>query len=801
MGKSHVNPVNVKDLSVHRMNPTLATLGHDPQLRQEHVSPTMAPQSTLSSSLAIRQATVAANIADMAANYCRERTVSQSESMALDPAVCPGKLPTANSEVAAMMMNRAEIEHQWLEAEHQRFRLIDDLRSKVKDESDKLQIANHEVKAMAAKNTALQVKGDQLQARVIALQTRLDETLSRLREVDQDRMKQMEIQKLLRHQAVTQIESIKECSAEAFTALEKLTLDKSQWETESVRLQIFIQELQVDRACLQNRHEDLAASLSSCSDELKSLKAAYNESREMSQKQCEEIAIYRARCEMTEANIDSLNAQQKQQSAVISELRREIASRGVAVESLEVVNASLVDRIGLLTQSSDYQQSILRSQLQEVSVMRRENYDTEIEKFRAECDASKEMSAKLTNEINKTILEFSNRAEELRRREHGREQEHEAEIQTKETQINDLQSQLQTMTADLQASKEENKQLDREMLELRVKIQLLKSDYEITTKKRDELQDELDALQEQTRQSSSSANVGVLARIAGLSGSVRGQDDPMPLTEIVRLHNCDREGASSAAIEFSWPVGHDSPQTLNSTTKTMPSGAISPAATPVVLESSSSQTTAADPLTTAAIITTAIVTTPTATTPTASTTKVRTRSAGSAATTSRALPSSAVAQAAGVRPGTDGRGSTAVGGASGAEQRPPAKKRRGLTEKGSASVSRRRLTSASNRQVNFEDGAEDDDDDDDDADFDFAPGVKVPPYTSTTSTSRNVGGGGTGNGGTSSRTGIGTRNKRVYTRRQQPQPQSGHGARPSTPSTSVSASVSSSATKKSSRHK
>ncbi|KAF9912466.1 hypothetical protein EC991_010553 [Linnemannia zychae] len=732
-------PAHAKSLDVLRIDPAPTTLSHDFHLKQEQDSPTMALQSIFSSSLVTCQPTATANTSDMIGNYYRERMESRSGpmSMILAPTISPQRLPTADSGVAAMMMNRAEIERQWLEAEHQRFRLIEDLQSKVREELEKFQVANREAKVMAATNTALRAKCDKLQVEAIALQTQLDQTLSQLREVDQGRVKLMKTQELLRSQTITRIVSIKERSVEAFTALEKLALDKSQCEVESARLHTIIQELQADRDHLKKRHQDLANSLSSCSDELKKLQAAYNESRELNQKQFNDIADYRVRCETVDATLGSLHAQLKQQSEMMDGLRREIDSRGVTIGSLEIANASLVDQIKFLAQSSDYQQSILQSQLQEVSEKHRETHHVALASLKAEYDADKDMTTKeiarleykvqesaaeakelvarnqqlvtevdtlrterelqaekvaqlqkdarvmaqenqrllnssmetqsdLTDEINSTVLEFSNRHEELRRHEREQAQEHEAEIQAKETQINVLQNQLQTMAADMQASKVETQQLDRKMLELRVKIQLLQLGYDAATKMRDELKIELDSLQEQTRQSSGNAEVGVLARVTGSSGSARGKSDPMQLTEIARLHSRDRDGASSAVTEFSWPEGLDTLQLLNSTTDTLPNSA------------------------------TAMATTSTTAAATATGTKVWTRSSGPAseasatvvATTTRSAPSSSTAaRVAEARSETGGVGtSSAAAGTNEVEEPSPVKKRRRQTGKGTTSA-------------------------------------------------------------------------------------------------------------------
>jgi hypothetical protein len=106
------------------MKSTLAALAHEPQLKQEQRSPIMALQRTPSSSLTTHQTTVAANTSDMTDDYYQKRMVTRSELMVLPPTAHPERLPTTDSEVAAMIMNRAEIERRWLEAEQQMFRLV-----------------------------------------------------------------------------------------------------------------------------------------------------------------------------------------------------------------------------------------------------------------------------------------------------------------------------------------------------------------------------------------------------------------------------------------------------------------------------------------------------------------------------------------------------------------------------------------------------------------------------------------------------------------------------------------------------
>ncbi|KAK3831522.1 MAG: hypothetical protein J3R72DRAFT_515855 [Linnemannia gamsii] len=864
--------------NVKKMDTTPANFPHEPLLKQEDVSPPMMIQGILSSYSAKGGAAIApANIYDMSTNYLRERMVSQASSTIAAPApalVDCGDGPEehifkGSPDMDTLMTKKADIERQWLGVEQQRFRLIDELQLKVQEESGKYYFANQEVKAMVAKNTALQsksdqlqAKSDQLQAQVIALDARLSETQSLLREIDLDRAKLTEVQGQLHGQTAAQIESIKTAMATAQCSLENLSFDKAQVEIESARLQLVIQELETDRG-----------------EDLKELRTAYNETRQVSQRQFDDIAIFRTRCETHEVTIESLNAHLKQKTAMTDELRREIDTRGITIESLEVTNASLADRIGLLTQASEYQQSVLQSQLQDVSTKYRTDHKAELEKVRAERDTDKEMytneitrmgssvkelqaesqnlaalnqqlidetrvlqdeklqqsekvaqwqeganvlevenqrllsssmeaQSDYTDEINNTILEFENRLEEHRRRVQEREQE----IQSRDAQICDLQSQIQTMTSDIEASKKDSQQLndvvnyqaerqgatDREMLELRVKIQLLQTDHEFITKSRDDLQFELQNLQEQIRGSSNSGSVGVLARLAIGSSSL--QQDPMPLTDIARLHSRDPQCVSSAEIEFSpWPVplAFDSPVMTTSADPSAASVALGSSSSAIITPTVTMATTAMT--TSSSRIATDITTTTASTTTTTS--RVRTRASRPTSTTSAAACEGTGAGGSRPSPSTTVQQRGAVGGR-GEEYHcpPPAKKIRSVTGNGTTpSCSRATGAGGSGGLVNDDDdddhGESDDDDGDDEADFVIEPRANAPPPPPPKSHA------GTGTS-TNASSGTSARNKRAYTRRQQkPQSGHGHGAGSLTPSASVSVSASSSASKRSSRHK
>ncbi|KAG0269600.1 hypothetical protein BGZ95_002008, partial [Linnemannia exigua] len=799
-------PGTLENRDVNNLNITPANFAHELLLKQEEVSPPTILQDILSSYSAKGGMVVApANTSDMPTNYLRERIVSRSSPTVAAPVsalVNCGDGP--EEQIVTVMMKKAEIERQWLGVEQQKFRLIDELQLKVQEESDKYYVANQEVKAMGAKNTVLQAtadqlqaKGDQLQAQVFALEGRLNEAQSLLRETDRDRAKLTEVQGQLRGQTATKIESINAAMASAQRSLENLSFDKAQVEIESARLKIVIQELETDRG-----------------DDFKELQVAYNKTLQIGQRQFDDIANYKTRCETHEVTIESLNTHLRQQTAMACELRREIDVRGVAIDSLEVTNASLADRIEFLTQSSDYQQSVLQSQLQDVSAMCQENHDAELEKVRAERDTDKEtytseltrmqssikelqaefqnlvarnqrlvdemkalrdeklrqteriaqlqegastmevenrrlLSSSMeaqsdyTEEINNTILEFESRLEERRRRVQEREQE----IQAKDTQISELQSQIQTMTSDIDASKEENRQLDREMLELRVKIQLLQTDYEFITNLRDELQFELQNLQEQIRNSSNNGSVGVLARLViGSSSSNLIQQDPMPLTDIARLHSRD-QGASSAATDFSpWPLELGTPPTLDSSVAATSADTNVTPVTKIPIPGSPSSPTATPTVTTAMTTSSSRIATDiadTTTNTTIATPRVRMRSSGPASTTTASV--SAVASAGGSRPSPSStiqqRGTVGGRGEEVYHHPPPAKRRRGVTTKVTTPTRVIGVDGSSSPVNNHDDhGESEDDDGDDEADFAIEPRANAPPPRphASTSTSTNA---------------------------------------------------------------
>ncbi|KAK5799166.1 hypothetical protein F5H01DRAFT_384866, partial [Linnemannia elongata] len=168
-------------------------------------------------------------------------------------------------------------------------------------------------------------------------------------------------------------------------------------------------------------------------------------------------------------------------------------------------------------------------------------------------------------ELNATV----ERCEELRQ---CQANESQTVIDDKDAHIGELTRHLETKTREFQKLAGEKQQLselleyqaqtatatDREMLELRVKIQLLQSDHEIVAKARDDLEDELKALRR--------------AHEAQQQLMQQQSVMPMPLTDIVRLHSREYDGGgvgSASVTDFlQWPVDLGTPLSARHSSRT-----------------------------------------------------------------------------------------------------------------------------------------------------------------------------------------------------------------------------------------
>ncbi|KAF8949487.1 hypothetical protein BGZ47_000028 [Haplosporangium gracile] len=611
---------------------TITNTAHITMPKQEEES-TLMPQASKSPSSAV--SLPIASTADMPINYNREDLLSSILTHA------PQDDSVDLTDISAMLMDRTMIKQQWIQAEQQRFKLMDELRMRVKEESDKFHSAWQNVQAVNVSNAALQTENSRLQTDVAILKVRVAESQSRLQEIGADHKREADVYEASWNQMAAQLASVKQVSMEASVALESLATDKFRWETELATLKADMQAMESDRGLLSTSHNHLTESLSVCSGHLKSIQAAYDKVQGICQSRQEEIDQYRDRCE-------SLSGQMRQLSETIGELNRENNERRVVNEALQVANHSMSDQIDFLTYAIEYQQSILTSQLSDVEDRCREINAEELNKIKHNLAEAKELAAKdiavlesnvredtlkvqgltcrnaqLDAEVNaikgdtawyqenitqlqesKRRLESENqrliqtsmgaqadyvielnatieRFEELRQRE---AKEIQAILlftrtrENKDAQTGELTNRLESKTRELEEISGEKQQLselvdyqaqtaassDREMLELRVKIQLLQSDHNFVVKARDDLKKELEALQQ--------------AQVAQQQQQQMQQQSmvPMPLTDIARLHSRDHErggggggGGPASVMDFlQWPMDLGTPPSARSSSRT-----------------------------------------------------------------------------------------------------------------------------------------------------------------------------------------------------------------------------------------
>ncbi|KAG0294317.1 hypothetical protein BGZ96_001390 [Linnemannia gamsii] len=561
----------------------IANTTQDYMPKQEEESPSMPRRSISSSS--VMPPPVASTL-DMSRDHHHEDLPSSATRAVPSHTLQKGSVDL--TDISLMLMDRAVIKQRWIEAERQRFRLVDELRTRVKEETDNYQSAWQAVNVLTVSNSALQTRNSHLQTDVARLEAQVAESQAQLQDIDTDRKNQAEVHEAFRGQMVAHVDSIKRDSMKASTAFKVHVTDKARWEADLATLRASVQDMECNRDLLRMSHANLVASFSACSSQLKTIQADHDRVQEISRSQKEDIDQYRTRYQ-------SLSDQLHQQLEKVGVLNREIEEGRIATEALLVTNSSLSDRNGFLERACDYQLSIMTSQLRDVEERCREAYVKELNKARdefaetkaravkeivvlesdirdgtmkaeilatrnlhleAELSAVKEDSTRYMDSItilqeakgklegeNQRLIQSSmdaqvdyaleindakERFEELRQRESD---ENQATIQIKDVHIGELSRQLEEQTG-------EKQRLDRDMLELRVKIQLLQTDNDYLNKSRDDSMNELEVLQAHQGQ----------------------QQQPMPLIDIANFHNRDREGGSSSVTDFlQWPTGLGTP--------------------------------------------------------------------------------------------------------------------------------------------------------------------------------------------------------------------------------------------------
>ncbi|KAF9295780.1 hypothetical protein BGZ88_001477 [Linnemannia elongata] len=550
-----------------------------------------------------------ASLAVMPSHRWRE-ALSPSSSRAV-LAHAPQRKSVDLPDISAMLMDRTVMKQQWIESEQLLFSLVDELQMRVKEESDKYQSAQQKVQATSMSNAALQARNSLMQTDVAVMEARVADLKSRVQELDADRKRQAEVYEASRSQMATQIASVRQGSMEASFVLEGLATDKSRWEAEVAALRANMHTMEIERGLLRTSHDHLTESFSVCSDRLKDIQTAYKNVQRICESRQEEANQYRTKCE-------SFSGQLRCLSDKVEELNRENDERRVANEALQVTNHSMSDRIEFLKQACDYQKcresnadelskiknelteakelvedvAVLESRVRE-GALKAEELTTRNAQLDAELRTLKEGTARYQEVITqlqeaKRQLESENqrliqssmsaqadyvielnatveRCEELRQ---CQANEIQTVIDDKDAHIGELTRHLETKTREFQKLAGEKQQLselleyqaqtatatDREMLELRVKIQLLQSDHEIAAKARDDLEDELEALRR--------------AHEAQQQQSVM----PMPLTDIVRLHSREYDGGgvgSASVTDFlQWPVDLGTPLSARHSSRT-----------------------------------------------------------------------------------------------------------------------------------------------------------------------------------------------------------------------------------------
>ncbi|KAF9551357.1 hypothetical protein EC957_009241 [Mortierella hygrophila] len=601
-GKEGISERSLQLASDHDLD-AITNITHTTMLKKEE-DPSPTSQATKLSSSSLVVFPPIASIVDMPSDRYREDLSSSSSRAVLTHAPQPefADLP----DISAMLMDRMVMKQQWMESEQLLFSLVGELRIRVREESERYNNAQKKVQVTSESNATLQVLNSRLQTDIAVMEARVTDFQSRIQELDADRKRLAEVYEASRSQMAAQLASVRHVSMEASFALEGLATAKSRWEAEVATLRVDMQAMESERG------------------QLKDIQTAYDNLQGVCESRQEEVNQYRTRCQSLSdqlrylsEKVEELNrendelrvasealqvknhtmsdqieflkqANEYQQSILTAQLRdveircykfnadelsktkhelagakevvkMRIAEGALKTEDLTTRNTQLDTELEALKESAARHQEII-TQLQET----KRRLESENQRL---MQSSMSAQADYVIELNATV----ERCEELRQ---CQATESQTVIDDKDARIGELTRHLETNTREFQKLTGEKQQLselvdyqaqtaaatDREMLELRVKIQLLQSDHDFVTKARDDLKDELEALQQ--------------AHEAQQLQSAM----PMHLTDIVRLHSRDREGGggrggggggSASVTDFlQWPVDMGTLSSARSSSRT-----------------------------------------------------------------------------------------------------------------------------------------------------------------------------------------------------------------------------------------
>ncbi|KAG9065790.1 hypothetical protein KI688_002087 [Linnemannia hyalina] len=547
-GKEGVSERSLQPASDHDLD-AITNITHTTMLKQEE-DPSSTSQATKLSSSSLVVFPPIASIADMPSDRCREDLSSSSSRAVLTHA--PQREFADLPDISAMLIDRTMMKQQWIESEQLLFSLVGELRMRVKEESERHHNAQQKVQVTSESNATLQAQNSRLQTDIAVMGARIADFQSRIQELDADCIRLAEVYEASRSQMAAQLASVRQGSMEASFVLEGLATAKSRWEAEDIQtaynkvkgicesrqeevnqyrtrcqslsdqlryLSEKVEELNRENDELRVASEALQVTNHTMSDRIEFLKQANEYQQSILIAQLRDVEI---RC--CESNADELSkikhelAGAKEVVKDVAVLESRVREGTLKAEDLTTRNAQLDTELGALKESTARHQEII-TQLQET----KRRLESENQRL---MQSSMSAQADYVIELNATV----ERCEELRQRQVTESQ---TVIDDKDEQIGELTRHLETNTREFQKLTGEKQQLvrlacssllldlsddkiygangamdefdyqaqtaaatDREMLELRVKIQLLQSDHDFVTKARNDLRDELEALQQ-----------------------------------------------------------------------------------------------------------------------------------------------------------------------------------------------------------------------------------------------------------------------------------------------------------------
>ncbi|KAG0203842.1 hypothetical protein BGX33_008847 [Mortierella sp. NVP41] len=250
------------------------------------------------------------------------------------------------------------------------------------------------------------------------------------------------------------------------------------------------------------------------------------------------------------AELDAANARVHKKRTLVESMVQDSKASTEKFQELTSKVQHLTSELNSVEEDRRYQRETIR-RLQETEG----RLEIEVQRL---MNASMERQSDHAVEINATIRECNERFEELRECD---SMENQALFQTQAKKISALESKLEEKTERVAELEEEKKEVDamveyqaqavaasdRELLELRAKIQVLQSDHafqrDAMTKAHDAMRQELESVREQLR----------LSRATSTAKPAERQDDPLTPTQIGRLHSRDRTSSSFADF-LQWPL-------------------------------------------------------------------------------------------------------------------------------------------------------------------------------------------------------------------------------------------------------